>query len=168
VQTPRHKTARTAHKQTEPFFRRLLGCYRTLTDTVRDVQNYRNAFTFKHKDAPVFWRRLTLKMKGTRYFQTPVTIQQTTRGNIPEDWNLQQYSCKDPNLAKNISFHVLSQQTHCHILSARNTSRNSSGTRLTRLSSILPQFLKTTGLVTILLNFWRRNYFFLNFSTSYI
>ena len=98
-----------------------------------------------------FLHRLTLKVKRTRYFQTPVTIHQTTWGNTPEDCNLHQYSCKNPKLANPFSFYVLSYQTHCHILSARNTSRNSSATRLTRLSSILPHFLKTTGILIVLL-----------------
>jgi hypothetical protein len=100
-----------------------------LNETVIDVQNDRNSFIFKAKKTePVFLHCLTLKLKEKRYFETLVTIHQSTRGNTPEDLNLQQYPRKNPKLANPFSFYVLSPP-HCHILSARNTSRNSAGTR---------------------------------------
>jgi len=150
VQTPSQVCKDGAHAS-GTICRRLPGCYPVLTETVTDVQNDRNAFIFKAKNAPVFLHCLALKTKETRYCQTPVTIDQSTRGNTPEDWNPQQYSCNNPKLANPFTFHVLPHQTHCHILSARNTSRNSSGTTLTCFSSILPHFLTTTNLVTVLL-----------------
>ena len=81
-----------------------------LTETFTDVSNDRSAIIFKVKNAPVFLHCLTLKMKETRYFETSATIHQSTRGNTPEDLNLQQYPCKNSSLANPFFFYVLSHQ----------------------------------------------------------
>jgi hypothetical protein len=133
------------------IFRTLLEWYPVLTETITDVSNDRSAFIFKAKNAPVFLYCLTLMMKETWYFKTSVPIHQSPRVNTTEDLNLQLYPCKKSSLANLVSFYVVSHRTHWHILSARNASRNSSGTRHTRFSPILPHFLKRTDLVTVLL-----------------